>query len=380
MEIAKGNYRKEGDVAMNTRVIIQELHDLGRSPDRSIAGALKILVVIAVLYTMYFCSSLLLPVFVAGFIALFSSPLTRLIEKCKIPRSLAAALVISFLIFTMILACTFLIEPASHWVTRLPELSDKITVSMGGLASSFDALKIHLLPAAEMEAAVSNVAETLLVSAFSTMAGTTASLVIQVSIVFVIAYFFLVYGDSLMRNMLRAQSSFSEKRKTVIIFQTVRGDISHYVLVIFLINLGLGVATAGVMFALGVSDPLLWGALATVLNFAPYLGPLLLSVILVGVGFIEYDSLVEMLVVPGSYLFLNFLESQLVTPTVLGKRFNMNPLLVVLWMFAWGWVWGVIGLLIAIPLLVFFKILALHLGLIGDWINVLDATPEVSHR
>lgn len=365
---------------MNTRVIIQELHELRRSPDRSIAMALKILVVIAILYTLYFCSSLLLPFFVAGFIALFSSPLTRLIERCKVPRSLAAALVIGLIIFIMVFAGIFLAEPASHWIMRLPELSDKLTLKMGGLAESVDSLKAYLLPATEMESAVGSLAETLLVAAFSAVAGTTATLVIQISVVFVVAYFFLVYGDSLMRNMLRAQSSFGEKRRTVIIFQTVRDDVAHYVLVIFLINLGLGIATAGVMFAMGISDPLLWGVLAAVLNFAPYLGPLLLSIILTGVGFIEFESLGGILMVPGAYLFLNFLESQFLTPTVLGKRFNMNPLLVVLWMFAWGWVWGAIGLLIAIPLLVFFKILALHLRLIGDWVNVLDAGPDVFHR
>ncbi len=365
---------------MNTRVIIQELQELRQSPDKSIAVALKVLVIIAVLYTLYFCSSLVLPIFVAGFIALFSSPLTRFIENFSIPRSLAAALVIGLLIFIMVLTCVFLVDPASHWIARLPELSDKITIAIGGLAESFESLKTYLFPVAEMESAVGSVAESLLVTAFSAVAGTTATLIIQISVVFVIAYFFLVYGDALMRNMLRAQSSFGEKRKTVIIFQTVRDDISHYVLVIFLINLGLGVATAGVMFVLGIGDPLLWGALAAVLNFAPYLGPLLLSVILTGVGFIEYESLGGMLMVPGSYLLLNFFESQLVTPTVLGKRFNMNPLLVVLWMFAWGWVWGVIGLLIAIPMLVFFKILASHLGLIGDWINILDANPDYSRR
>lgn len=363
---------------MNTHVHIKDLQELRQVPDRSISIALKVLVVIAVLYTLYFCSSLVLPIFVAGFIALFSSPLTRLIEKSGLPRSLAAAFVISLLIFLMVLTCVFLVDPASHWIGRLPELSDKIAVATGELASSFDSIKSYLFPVVEVEGAMVSVAESLLVAAFSAVAGTTATFDIQITVVFVIAYFFLVYGDALMRNLLRAQSSFSEKRKTVIIFQTVRDDISHYALVIFLINAGLGMATAGVMFAIGVGDPLLWGALAAALNFAPYLGPLFLLVILTGVGFIEYESIGGVLMVPGVYLLLNFFESQFVTPTVLGKRFNMNPLLVVLWMFVWGWVWGVIGMLIAIPMLVFFKILAVHLGLVGGWINILDVSPDSS--
>lgn len=208
---------------MNTHVHIKDLQKLRQVPDHSISIALKVLVVIAVLYTLYFCSSLVLPIFVAAFIALFSSPLTRLIEKSGLPRSLAAAFVISLLIFLMVLACVFLVGPASH-----------------------------------------------------------------------------------------------------------------------------------------------------------YLGPLFLLVILTGVGFIEYESIGCVLMVPGVYLLLNFFESQLVTPTVLGKRFNMNPLLVVLWMFVWGWVWGVIGILIAIPMLVFFEILAVHLVLVGGWINILDVSPDSS--
>ncbi|HTF97547.1 MAG TPA: AI-2E family transporter [Cellvibrio sp.] len=365
---------------MNTRFIINGFNDVGRSPDKSIAISLKILVIIAILYTLYFCSSFLLPIFVAGFIALFSSPLTRLIERCKVSRSFAAAIVISFQIFIMVFAFVILVEPASHWLKRLPELSERLSTEMSGLANSFESLKAYILPEKEVESAVGGVVETMLVAAFSTVAGTTATLIIQISIVFVVAYFFLVYGDNLMRSMVRAQASFGEKKKTVIIFQTVRDDVSHYVLVIFIINIGLGMATALAMILLGIGDPILWGVLATILNFAPYLGPLLLCLILTGVGFIEYESFGAAFLVPGAYLLLNFLESQLITPTVLGKRFNMNPLLVVLWMFAWGWVWGAIGLLIAIPLLVFFKIISSHLGLIGDWVNVLDAEPDTGRR
>lgn len=340
---------------------------------RATSVALNILVVIAVLYSVYFCRTLLLPIFVAGFIALFSSPLVRFLADFKIPHALAAALVVILLVLVLGLTCVFLVGPAAHWLDSLPALGDKLTAHINGWSDQFKLLRSQVMPDANGDSnAIGSALETIIFSALSLVAGTTAMLLVQVAAVFVITYFFLVYGDNLMRNFVRAQSSFAEKKKAVIIFQTVRDDISRYALLISIINLGLGLATACVMAVLGVEDPLLWGALAAILNFAPYIGPLVLSVILTAVGFLEYNTWGMALMVPGSFLFLNFIESQLVTPTVLGQRFNMNPLLVVLWMFAWGWLWGVVGLLIAIPLLVCFKILASHLNLIGCWINILD--------
>lgn len=358
---------------MNTHVTI---HGFEKLHQRTVVIALKILVVIAVFYTLYFCRTLLLPVLVAGFIALFSSPFVRLLTSIKIPHPVASGLAVFLLFLGLIFVITFLMEPAAHWINNLPVLGERLSTKLSGLFESFEMLKASLLPANESGGAVVEMIETIVLSAFSVVAGTTALFVMQVFAVFVITYFFLEYGDNLMRSLVRSQSSFGEKKKTVIIFQTVRDDISHYVMVVTIINIGLGVATALVMSLMGVEDPLLWGAFATILNFAPYVGPLLLSLILTGVGLIEYDSLVYALMVPGAFLTLNFIESQLVTPTVLGRRFNMNPLLVVLWMFAWGWVWGVIGLLIAIPLMMCFKILSCHLDLIGGWVNLLDSEIE----
>lgn len=355
---------------MNTRVII---HEVERLQQKTIIIALKFLGIIAFFYTLYFCRTLLLPILVAGFIALFSSPLVRFFSGYKIPHALASLLVVTLLFLGMVFTVVFLIEPASHWLNNLPALGDKLTVQMNNLSESFNTVKMNLLAAGDSDNTAVNMIEGIILSAFPVVAGTTALLIMQIFSVFVITYFFLEYGDDLMRNLVRAQGTFSEKKKTVIIFQTVRDDISHYVLVIFIINLGLGIATGMAMVLLGVDDPILWGALAAILNFAPYVGAILLSIILTGVGFIEFGTVGEALMVPGAFIVLNFIESQLVTPTVLGQRFNMNPLLVVLWMFAWGWVWGVIGLLIAIPLLVCFKILASHLDLIGCWINILDS-------
>lgn len=349
------------------------IHRLEGRKESAIALALNILVIIAVLYTLYFCRTLLLPVFVAGFIALFSSPLVRLIARTKVPHALAAALVVMLLVVVLGAAFVMLVGPAAYWLDSLPVLGEKLATQMNGLSDQFNLFRAQVMPDADSKSnAIGGALETVFLSAFSVVAGTTAMFLVQIAAVFVITYFFLVYGDNLMRNFVRAQSSFAEKKKAVIIFQTVRDDISRYALLISIINIGLGLATACVMVLLGVEDPFLWGALAAILNFAPYIGPLVLCVILTGVGFIEYDSWGMALMIPGSFLLLNFIESQLVTPTVLGQRFNMNPLLVVLWMFAWGWVWGVIGLLIAIPLLVCFKILSLHLDLLGSWINILD--------
>lgn len=355
---------------MNTRVIIHEVEKLQQ---KTVILLLKFLGVIALLYTLYFCRTLLLPVLVAGFIALFSSPLVRFLAHHKIPHALASLLVVILLFFGLVITVAFLVEPASQWLNNLPTLGDKLTAQMDNLSESFNALKTSLLATDDSGNAVVNMVEGMMLSSFSVVAGTTALLIMQIFSVFIITYFFLEYGDDLMRNLVRVQGSFSEKKKTVIIFQTVRDDISRYVLVIFVINLGLGVATGIAMALLGVKDPILWGALAAILNFAPYVGAILLSIILTCVGFIEFGSVTEALMVPGAFILLNFIESQIITPTVLGQRFNMNPLLVVLWMFIWGWVWGVIGLLIAIPLLVCFKILSSHLNLIGGWINILDS-------
>ena len=340
---------------------------------QTIIVLLNTLVVIAVLYTLYFCRILMLPIFVAGFIALFSSPMVGFLTRFKIPQGMAAGVVLILLLFILCGAVVYLAAPAAQWLDSLPELANKISTQVTGISDRFNELVSQVVPNAEGQSnAVGSAIDAAMVSTVSLLAGTTAMFLMQMTAVFVITYFFLVYGDNLLRNFVRAQSSFSEKKKSVVIFQTVREDISRYVLLVSMINLGLGVATAIIMTILGVEDPILWGALATILNFAPYVGPLVLSIILTGVGVLEYETWEMIVMVPGSYLILNFVESQLVTPTVLGQRFNMNPLLVVLWMFVWGWLWGVIGFLIAIPLLVCFKILSSHLNLIGCWINILD--------
>ncbi|MDO3383497.1 AI-2E family transporter [Gilvimarinus algae] len=355
---------------MNTQIAVDQFH---RTLSKPAAFSLKVLAVLAVLYTLYFSQTLMMPVCVAGFIALFSSPIVRGLQVLKVPKPVGAIIVIVALMAAITYVFGLLVEPATRWLQVVPTVMERMSSQMGEVAEPLDALKRGLGSSAsgggsELEAAVNSTFQ----SVVSVLAETTAMFTIQVGAIVVITYFFLVFGDELMRNVVRAQQSFADKKTTVVMFQAVQNDISRYVVVISLINVGLGVCTAGVMALLGVDDALLWGALATILNFAPYVGPMILAVILTGVGFIEFYHIGEILLVPGAFLVLNFIECQFVTPTLLGQRFNMNPLLVVLWMFAWGWLWGAVGMLIAIPLLVCFRILATHLDLVGGWVKVLN--------
>ncbi len=354
---------------MNTKVGMDTRAELVKN--QRMVG-LNVIAILAVAYTLYFAETLMVPVCVAGFIALFSSPIVRLLMALKIPRPLGAILVIGGLLSLVIYILGLLVEPATRWFQVIPAIMERLSSEVGDVAQPLEALRNSVGSQGGDGKSIEEAVNSTLQSVVSVLAETTVLFAIQVGAIIVITYFFLVFGDELMRNIVRSQRSFSRKKTTVVMFQTIQNDVSRYVLVISLINVGLGLATAAAMAALGVDDPLLWGALATILNFAPYVGPMLLAIILTGVGFIEFYQIFHVLSVPGAFLLLNFIECQFVTPTLLGQRFNINPLLVVLWMFAWGWLWGAVGMLIAIPLLVCFRILATHLNLVGSWVKVLN--------
>ncbi|HEY7885850.1 MAG TPA: AI-2E family transporter [Cellvibrionaceae bacterium] len=347
---------------------------------RIIKIVLLLMLTMAVLYTFHFARSLIVPVIVASFIALFASRMVRWLLYFKVPRPAGAAVSIAMLLTLGFYMVNFLSAPAARWLKVLPLIFQRLAEQMNGMSESIIDIKNSVMSnpsGSDSDQSIEDFMGSAMQSLISVLAESTAIFFVQLGAVVVITYFFLVFGQDLMRNLVRSQATFSNKKVTVVIFQAIQSDVSRYILIITLINCTLGLCTAAAMAAMGVKDPLLWGALAAMLNYAPYVGPFLMALILTGVGFVEFDLLYKMLMVPGIYLLLNFIECQLVTPTVLGQRFNINPLLVVLWMFFWGWLWGAIGMLIAIPLLMSCKIFINHLDLAGDWIKILEGHAEV---
>lgn len=334
--------------------------------------ALRILTIVVVVTIIYFAKMILLPILVAGFIALFASPLVRTLEGFRIPKPAASLLLEAALIGVLIYVFSLLFEPAMRWLEAAPVIGDRLA---DGVKEVSDSLGVSEKTGTEQASAIEQAMDSTMVTLASMFAQTTILLTIQTFAVIIMIYFFLVYGDDLMRNIVRAQETFSDKKMTVIMFQVIRDDVSMYIMWVSLINVGLGLCTAGALALFGIEDPLLWGALATILNYAPYVGPFILTAILTAIGFAEQEPLFRVLLAPSIFLVLNLIESQFVTPTVLGRRFNINPLLVVLWMFIWGWLWGVGGMLLAIPLLMCIKLALLHLRLIGDWVEIFNGCP-----
>ena len=254
--------------------------------------ALRILTIVVVVTIIYFAKMILLPILVAGFIALFASPLVRTLEGFRIPKPAASLLLEAALIGVLIYVGSLLFEPAMRWLETAPVIGDRLANEVKEVS---DSLGVGKKAGAAQASAIEQAMDSTMVTLASMFAQTTILLTIQTFAVIIMIYFFLVYGDDLMRNIVRAQQTFSDKKMTVIMFQVIRDDVSMYILWVSLINLGLGLCTAGALALFGIEDALLWGALATILNYAPYVGPLILTAILTAIGFAEQEPLLRVL-------------------------------------------------------------------------------------
>jgi predicted PurR-regulated permease PerM len=172
-----------------------------------------------------------------------------------------------------------------------------------------------------------------------------------------VLYFLLVSGEIFLRRMVEILPKFSDKRQAVDISQQIEEDISAYLVTITAMNSAVGIATAATMYLCGLGDPLLWGTTAFLLNYIPILGPLFGTVIFLLAGMLSFDSLWWALLPPALYFGIHLVEGETLTPMVLARRFTLNPVLVILSLVFWFWMWGVPGAILAVPMLAIVKII-----------------------
>lgn len=321
-------------------------------------GAITALLVLAVFYTLYITRELSLPIVLALLLALLLSPLVRGLTRLRLPRPLAAGVIVLSLLATTMYGFYALSEPASLWLQKSPQLLSELERKLRPIkekvkevdkaAEQVEKIARPNTPRNAVEVNERGGVRQLLL-------GGTQTLVTSLLIIFFLLYFLLATGDRLFRRLLDLMPSVSARKSALAAAHCIGRDVSTYLGTMALINLVFGAVIALTMYLLDMPNPMLWGVLAAGLNFVPYLGPMVMAAILTVVALLTFDGVGDALLVPAVFLVLNQIEGDLLTPWLLGHRLSLNPLTIFLGLIFWAWLWGAVGAFLAIPILVTVK-------------------------
>ncbi|HET7267303.1 MAG TPA: AI-2E family transporter [Oleiagrimonas sp.] len=320
--------------------------------------------VLMVLYTMYFAAPILIPITMALLLALILSSVIKRMERIRIPAPLGAALILIILLSAFGAGIYGLSSPAMHWIKQAPQALQELESSFHHSHGPIQELrqageKIGNVTDIDTRSAnepnkVQIVGQPNIINRILT---STPAFLSNVGITVVLLYFLLAAGDSFLRSLVRVVPRLHDKKLAVEVARGVQHNISRYLMTITLINLCLGVADGLILWALGMPDPILWGALIMVFNFVPYAGAACMLVILSLVALVTYNHLGAVLLVPALILAMSILEGHFITPHTLGRRLALSPVAIFVTLVTLGWMWGIVGAIIAVPLLAAFKLL-----------------------
>ncbi len=341
--------------------------------------ALVVLAVLAVGYTLWAAQDLLLPVLLAMFFALLGNPILRLLKRLYIPRFLGALIVLAAWITIAIVLGRQLVQPAGDWIREAPRQLRTLTPKLQAMtkpvqAANKAAENMARAAGGEITSKPVQVVKTEIDDPYKSLTATPRALAAVLAVV-LLTFFFMVYGQSLQRGAIALVPDRQKKKVTVDILQTIETEISRYVLTISAINAVVGLIFAGCLYFflhLPLNEALLWGTMAAILNFAPFVGPVIGIVVMLLMGFATHDAPLQALAPAAIYLGLHTLEGEIITPIVVGKRLAISPLVLILALMVFGWLWGIIGLLLAVPLMVCVKIVLTRIEGMDGWARLLE--------
>jgi predicted PurR-regulated permease PerM len=321
------------------------------------------LFILALFYTMYFMRSILLPIVLALLLSYLLRPIVRALARAKIPSQLGAALILIALFIWIGYGVSALAAPVASWLEKAPsglqELQRKfmpMKKSMTQVAQATGEIEKLATPDSATKGAVEvkrhPITEILYVR--------TPEFITSALLLLILLYFLLAYDGVFVAKLIKLMPTLSDKKRAVSIAHEIESHISRYLLTVTLINTCLGLAVGTTVGLLGLRNPVMWGVVVAVLNFVPYLGALT-GIICMTIGAtLSFDSLSYALVFPAVYLLFSTLEGNFVTPWVMGRSLTLNPVIILLSLTFWGWMWGIAGVILAVPILAAFKIFCAH--------------------
>lgn len=318
------------------------------------------LLILATLYTLYFARALLLPAVLAILFSILLSPSVRALRRIRIPEAIGALIVLLIVIATLGFAVDKLSAPATEWLNKAPQSLSQIErktkslkIFVGEIRRLTDRMATMTRGTGESrprEVVVENV------NWSSALLGQTQYLLIGSLSTIILLYFLLASGDTFLRKLLRILPRLRDKVRAVEVTREIQHEIGRYFLTVGCINAALGGITALAMWILGMPNPILWGVLVAILNFIPYVGPTVSIVTLSLAALLTFDTLSQAVLVPLIFVGLTLFEGQFLQPIIVGRRLALNPVVIFISFLLWGWLWGIVGMFIAVPLLVTLKI------------------------
>ncbi len=347
---------------------------------RSLLVGIFLLVLV---YALYFARDFFMPVTLAFMLALMLTPIVRLLRRHGVPEFVSATMLVFLSVAVIGAVGYFMSGPVVALINDAPAIGRQLSERLTELRHPFDQLM-------RLSSQVDQVADTArepgvqkVVLAqpgiVSQAAGNLLSAGTTIAVTFVLSLFLLASGSLFYEKIVQSFTRMSEKKRALRVVYDVEREISRYLLTVTLINAGLGLAVGLGMWAIGMPTPLVWGVAAMLLNFLPYIGAATTILLVAAISIITFDSLSYALVAPAFVVLCNVVEGQIVTPLVVGRRLEINAVAIFIAVAFWSWLWGFVGALIAVPILVVVKVFCDHfdsLRHIGNFLSAQQAVEE----
>jgi predicted PurR-regulated permease PerM len=329
---------------------------------RVIRIALNALLFLALMYTITLTKALLIPLVLAAFLGLALNPLVAAGARIHLPRWLTSSVLMIGLIVGIGSGVSLLTQPAVGWFHGAPQAIKSFVPKLKQLTQPLEAANRATQTLVSGNSSTIHTPVTpatpMTISAWDVVSTTPKVLAAVLSVVLLV-FFFLVYGDTMLRRLVEITPSFGYKRHAVVIVRGIQTEVSRYLLTALLINAGLGAVTAGMLWLYKVPDPLLWGAVAMFANFIPYVGAIVTTSVLALVCMLYADHMSFHVFLPVlTFAGITALEGNLITPMIQGHSMRLSPIAILLWLLVWGWLWGIPGALLAVPMLTCTKLIA----------------------
>ena len=335
-----------------------------------------------IIYSLYIGREFLTPIVLAFLLALTLTPIVRFLAKRSVPSALSATL--------LIIATTGLVTvlgyvtsgPISALVADAPAIGQKLQDRMHTVQQTVEqAIKATArIDSATEAVSDANVQKVVVAQPgiLSRAAGNAVSIGTTLAITLVLSLFLLASGTMFYEKIIQSVPKLSDKKKALRVVYSVEREISRYLFTITVINAALGMVIGIGLWLMGIPDALVWGVAAAVLNFLPYVGALITVVLVAVISLASFDSIGFALLAPSFVLCCNILEGQFITPLMLGRRLELNTVAVFISISFWSWIWGFIGALLAVPILVVIKVVCDHFDPLQAFGNFLSAQQQIS--